>query len=92
MCDRKVKRVTEESKWKVDEDSGRNLIGMYKEDKRMHWKVLQKERGTGCNSEEDEVKEDNGKMLKKKIICKKVDNALRKWKIKEKAILICMDM
>ena len=50
---------------------GKKLSEMYKEDKRLYWRQIRKERGTGWNNGGDEVKDRNGRMLKEKTAVKK---------------------
>jgi len=95
-CKRRVKRVIEQSKMKVDENFGRKLSEMYKENKRLYWKEVQKERGSGWNNGGVEVKDNSGRMLREN------DDVKRRWSeyfeelmnvnSQGKAIVTCMGM
>jgi len=87
--------VIEQSKMKVEENFCRKLSEMYKENKRLYWRNVQKIRGSGWNNGGEEVKDNSGKMLRE-------NDDLKRWseyfeelmtvKNQGKAIVTCMGM
>ncbi|KAK3895740.1 hypothetical protein Pcinc_000663 [Petrolisthes cinctipes] len=47
VCKRQVKRMVSESKRRVDEEFGRKLSEKFKENKKLFWKEVKRERGEG---------------------------------------------